>query len=204
MKFKKGCPHCEPDSFALKHSLLETENFRIVCDVHPLTEGHILIIPKAHISCIGAFSEKLFKEFEELYQKVWTFLAKNYGSQAAFEHGVVGQTVFHCHVHLLPFNGSVKEIILESGVLKPLSALSKLREIFKKDGKYLFLALEDELWTVDVLIGAPRFFRERFAKALNANKRSDWRKMRENLKLMKKAEKEIKRLKERWKANFRT
>lgn len=202
MRFKKGCPHCEPDSFALKHPLLETENFRVVCDVHPLAEGHILIIPKEHVSCVGAFSRNLFQEFQKLYQKVWAFLAREYGKPAAFEHGVIGQTVFHSHVHLLPFKGSIKEIVSESDALKPLGSLSELKDIFKKDGKYLFLAMKDKLWMVDTLIGAPKFFRERFAKALGMTERGDWRKMRENPQLMKEVEKEIKRLKERWRASF--
>lgn len=202
IKFQKGCPHCEPDSFALKHPLLEAENFRIVCDVHPLSEGHILIIPREHISCVGAFSQELFKEFERLYKKVWSFLDKTYGNPAAFEHGVIGQTVFHSHVHILPFGGAIGEIIPESGVLKPLKSLSVLRNIFKKDGQYLFLALERKMWRVDPAIGTPRFFRERFAKTLGVSERSGWRRMRKNSRLLRESEREIRRVKEKWKTSF--
>ena len=65
---KYDCPHCNKDSPALKNLLKETENFRVVCDIHPLTEGHILIISKKHLSCVGDYPENIYQEFISLYK----------------------------------------------------------------------------------------------------------------------------------------
>jgi diadenosine tetraphosphate (Ap4A) HIT family hydrolase len=195
----KNCPHCDPHSFALKHPLQDSKNFRIVCDVHPLIEGHILIIPKSHLSCVGVFNDVLFKEFKRLYQKVSKFLKKEYGSVSSFEHGKLGQTVFHSHVHLYPFKSKVKAIIPEGKEkLTPIKNLSDLKKIFQKQRGYLFLSIQDKLWIIDPSLISPRFFRDRFAKALGHPDRGNWKKMHFDKKLMSQANREIENLKTRW------
>jgi len=194
-----NCVHCNPRSFALEQPLLVADNFYVVCDVHPLIEGHLLIIPKDHISCAGAFSSELFTEFSALYKKFSDFLKSAYGSVSTFEHGITGQTVFHAHIHLLPYAGLPESIIPEgSRVIHSLSNIKELQQVFLKDGKYLFFSIGDSLWTVDTAIGVPRFFRDRFANALGVPERGNWKTMEENFELMKRAENETRSLKNKW------
>lgn len=203
LNIKKDCPHCNPHSFALKHPLSKTRHFWVVCDVHPLIEGHILIIPKKHISCIGEYPEDLLKKFIKLYSKCWQFIKSGYGEVASFEHGIIGQTVFHSHVHLFPYKGDETTIFPEGKEkLKRINNISQLREIFLKDGRYLFFSIQNRLWLIDVSIGAPRFFRDRFAKALRSPERGDWKKMHKNRKTMAEVSQEIKNLKWRWQDSF--
>lgn len=195
------CPHCDPHSFALRHMLKETERFWIVGDVHPLCEGHILIMPKKHFSCVGAFDELTFSEFAELYQETMDFLRTTYGKASAFEHGKIGQTVFHSHVHFLPWEGEFIYIIPEGKQhMSSLAQLGDLRTVFAKDQLYLFLAIGDEQWLVNTTLGTPRFFRDRFAKVLGNPLRGDWKSMRENPVLMQEAESEIANLEKNWSA----
>jgi len=199
MKKKKDCPHCDKDSFALEQPLKETENFRVVCDVHPIIEGHILIIPKEHISCIGEYNSKLLKEFDDLYLEITKFLKLTYGKVSSFEHGVIGQTVFHSHTHLIPYSGKPESIVSEGlKYLIKLDKISDLKEIFKKDRKYLFFSIGKDLWAVDVSIGKPRFFRDRFAIALGRPERANWKQMRANKSIMELVGLEIKNLKKKW------
>lgn len=100
-KFEKNCRHCFGGA-QIKNAFFGSKNFWIVCDFHPLARGHIMIILKKHISCFGSLSGETFLEFENLYNKVKNFINNNYGSATVFEHGVVGQTVFHAHIHFLP------------------------------------------------------------------------------------------------------
>ncbi len=197
---RKNCPHCNAGHVALKFVLKETENFRVVCDYNPLTEGHILIIPKAHISCVGEMDDDHFFEFKELYNHFSEFLKKEYRSIATFEHGKVGQTVFHCHVHLLPFEGNHFQIIPEGeSKLSIIGKIDKLREEYRSKGKYLFLSINDKMWLVDTGLGVPRFFRDRFSKALGNPKRGNWKNIQENAEMRKELEKEINSLMEKYK-----
>lgn len=200
---KKNCPHCHPASFGLVDILVESKNFYIFCDPHPLTEGHLLIIPKKHLSCIGEYSNKLMDEFIELDKLASNFLAENYGSVSSFEHGKFGQTVYHSHVHYLPFNGSPKDIIPEGGnKIYPFENIKELKDIFQKDGGYLYFSIGSKKWTVDKSLTASRFFRDRYAKALNHPKRGNWKAMHFNEEIMKVAQEEIKDTKIHWKQKF--
>ncbi len=182
---KSSCPHCDPHSETLIDSIEETKNLRIVCDRHPLTEGHILIIPKQHLSCVGEYSEELLNEFMGAYEKVSQFIKSNYGSVSSFEHGKIGQTVFHSHVHLLPFSGTPLQIVPEGlDKLQEIASIKDLQSLYRKDGQYLFFSIETQMWVVDASLGAPRFFRDRFAAALGRPERGNWKEMHTNNALM--------------------
>ena len=192
------CEHCDA-GVALEHVLKETANFRIVCDAHPLMEGHLLIIPKDHIACMGELPPPLFQEFIALHGQCAEFLRAHYGNMSAFEHGKIGQTVLHAHTHLLPITIDASVIVPEgTDCLSPIASIEELPLIFKHDGQYLFLQIEDQLWTVDTALGEPRFFRDRFASALGVPERGDWKAMDKNAALMEAASVEIRRCKEHW------
>jgi diadenosine tetraphosphate (Ap4A) HIT family hydrolase len=194
---EKGCPHC-PGGFGLKHPLFQDDDFWVVADVHPLVEGHILIIPNEHISCMAELPEKAFARYKELYKNVLEFETKTFGSTAVFEHGITGQTVFHAHVHFLPFIGRVSDILPDNNAIKEIKNLDAVKSEFAKKGKYLFTEIEGRKCLVDTSIGYPRFFRERFAEALNAGKRANWKEARDSPELMKLFERDIKVLESKW------
>ena len=193
------CPHCDKKSFALKNILKETENFWVVCYVHPLVEGHILIIPKKHLSCVGEYPENIYKEFISLNKYFSDFIKKEYGSVATFEHGKIGQTVFHSHIHLLPFSGNSETIIPEGKkFFKSVKNLDSLKNFFERDGKYLYFSIGKNMLLVDIKLGTPGFFRNRFAVALNNPGRGDWKTMRNDKNIMKKAKEEITELSKKY------
>ncbi|MFA5076034.1 MAG: HIT family protein [Patescibacteria group bacterium] len=192
-----GCGHC-PGGFGLASPLVEEERFWVVCDRNPLTEGHILVIPREHISCVGNLVDDDFLQLKNWYQKISQFISNNYGPVAVFEHGIAGQTVPHCHVHFLPFNGNVADIISQADKLKEVSSLDELRREFVNKGEYLFLEVGGKQYLVDTIIGYPRFFRELFAAALGAPERANWRVARQDPDINSKMDNEIKTLENKW------
>ncbi len=201
---RKNCPHCDSKHEAMQDVLEETSNFWIVCDHSPLTVGHILIIPKKHLSCVGEYSKNLMKEFEGLYNKVSKFINSNFGSVSTFEHGIVGQTVFHSHFHLLPFNGPPSKIVPEGdSYLERSGGISSLPDVFEKNGKYLFFSIGKNSWQVSIQLGKPRFFRDRFSLALGNPERGNWKKMAENFALMEQVKLERNKLIQLWKTDFK-
>src|SRR6185369_2276572 len=131
---KENCPMCDGASPTFAYLLAETELFRITCDASPLTEGHILIIPKAHVDCLASYDDALLSEFQDHYRRVMDFVRKTYGSVATFEHGKFGQTVYHSHVHVLPFTGTLEQIVPEGAAhAEPLADISGLKQRFDRD-----------------------------------------------------------------------
>ncbi|MFH0773355.1 MAG: HIT domain-containing protein [bacterium] len=199
-----NCPHCDTKSFALKFPLQETHNFWVICDVHPLTKGHILIMPKKHFSCFGEYPQFLLDEFHTLYKKCSNFLLDSYGSVSSFEHGKIGQTVFHSHIQMFPYSGIETQIVQEGpSVLTKIKDINELRNVFEEKGMYLFFSIGRNMWIVDIHIGTPRFFRDRFAQALFHPERGNWKEMRNNKELMKEAQDDITDLMSRWKKAFK-
>jgi len=197
-----NCPHCDIRSQAFTHKIEETKNFYIVCDNHPLKEGHILIIPKKHLSCVGAYPKDISRDFLKLNEKVSKFLFDNYQSASSFEHGIFGQTVFHSHIHYLPFHGKALDIVPENKFFI-MKDLSELKDLLKRDGGYLFFSLNNTLMSVDASIAVPRFFRDRYALALKKPERGNWKEMHVNKFLMKEADIEIAKTKRMWKEYFK-
>ena len=76
-------------------------------DIYPVTDGHTLIIPKRHVSDyfdlhqpeINAIHQLMDVRKAQLEQSDSTITGFNIGINAGKD---AGQTIFHCHVHLIP------------------------------------------------------------------------------------------------------
>jgi histidine triad (HIT) family protein len=75
-------------------------------DIHPLFEGHALVIPNDHYVDISDVSEESLGEVMKVAQAVSNLMMKNLGAEGVnIMHSTgrpAGQTIFHFHVHVLP------------------------------------------------------------------------------------------------------
>ena len=100
----KDCIFCN-----LEQSRVERENIFALSfkDLYPVTEGHSLFIPKRHVQSFfdleknekEAIFELLELEREALMEKDNLITGFNIGINDGSD---AGQTVMHCHVHLIP------------------------------------------------------------------------------------------------------
>lgn len=101
---KSGCPFCEIPS---ARRISENELAYVVRDARPVTPMHSLVIPKRHVSSyfdlsrseIDAIHSLLFEQKESLERSDASIGGFNVGVNCG---GPAGQTVFHCHIHLIP------------------------------------------------------------------------------------------------------
>ena len=87
--------------------LYSNEYFYVILDVYPVTELHTLIIPHRHISSYFELSKEEQSSLFLLLKKHKDKLQKIDSTITGFNMGIndgedAGQTVFHCHVHLIP------------------------------------------------------------------------------------------------------
>lgn len=201
--FLKDCPFCDPASAVHSHLLEETAHFRVVCERHPLTAGHILVVSKSHFSCIGEYPAHVFRDFSGIFLKVIGFLKREYGSGCAFERGQIHRPAFHSNVHFIPFAGTPDQIVTEGWRhVVPIHSLEQLRCALREDNGYLFFFMKEKFWLADSSINTPRFFRNRFASVLGAPGRGDWEKMSKNKELMALARLEIQKLADGYRSKF--
>lgn len=72
-----------------------------------MTEGHTLIIPKRHAETWFDLTEQEQSEVNHLLQNQRDELQQVYSDISGFNIGMncgesAGQTIFHCHIHLIP------------------------------------------------------------------------------------------------------
>ena len=89
----------------------ETENFIVMNDIHPVSEGHCLVIAKKHFENIFDIPSCLGDELVSLVKEQGLRLIKKGkadGIKVVQNNGEAsGQTVFHFHVHLIPEKSGV-------------------------------------------------------------------------------------------------
>jgi diadenosine tetraphosphate (Ap4A) HIT family hydrolase len=98
-----NCPFCSPtDSEKVLRSALCYAKW----DKYPVTEGHLLVIPHRHAADYFALTAEekshlwtMVDEGKKLLEKRFNPDGYNVGINVG---GTAGQTVMHCHIHLIP------------------------------------------------------------------------------------------------------
>lgn len=101
----KDCPFCNPD---IKSRMVsEHGSLFAVYDRFPVTEGHLLILPKRHTADWFSLTEEERHDAEKLILCLREKLLADDPTISGFNIGVncgasAGQTIFHAHIHLIP------------------------------------------------------------------------------------------------------
>lgn len=186
MKFDPTCDFCKQEGFDFKDRIIaETEKALIVATVGQITNGgYVLVIPKIHAPCIGAMKKTDLEDFQKVIEKVSEVLKKEYkAEQLFFEHGIVGQSVKHAHLHILPMPCQIMDIVKKDYPNKkciPVRTLKKLQKNYARNKKpYIFFGRsEDDRAYICEGNDFPRqYLRTVAAKAYGHPERADWQKM---------------------------
>lgn len=94
--------------------VFENETCFAIFDRNPVTQGHLLILPKAHRKDYFSLTERELADTDKLVKLGKKYLDQRYAPQGyniGFNCGVVaGQTILHCHCHLIPrYQGDVAD-----------------------------------------------------------------------------------------------
>jgi histidine triad (HIT) family protein len=86
------------------YKIIEDDRFYAFLDIHPLAEGHTLVIPKVETDYLFDLDDKLLGDMMVFAKKVAraidkTMVCKRVGV------AVLGLEVPHAHIHLVPING---------------------------------------------------------------------------------------------------
>jgi ATP adenylyltransferase len=99
-----NCPFC---TLTETRKVAENELAIALRDLYPVTQGHTLIIPKRHVADYFSLYQPERNCIEMLLQSQRAAILESDSSVTSFNIGInagsdAGQTVFHCHVHLIP------------------------------------------------------------------------------------------------------
>ena len=97
------CPFCHDHR---RRVLVESEFAIAIPDGYPVSEGHILVIPKRHVASLFDLPEEEQAAIWGLVAEVRRRVVERYrpdGFNIGLNDGkAAGQTVMHAHVHVIP------------------------------------------------------------------------------------------------------
>ena len=121
---KNNCAFCNNDD----KKLIETKNAFVISDKYPVTQSHSLIIPKRHVESFFELTPEEYADCMILIKTIRKILCKQDVTITGFNIGVndgidAGQTITHCHVHLIPRRkgdvenpfGGIRHVIPQKG-----------------------------------------------------------------------------------------
>ncbi|WP_457569720.1 HIT family protein [Desulfurobacterium sp.] len=106
-----NCPFCRREELPV---VLSNEYSFAIFDRYPVTPGHMLIIPKRHVSSWFDITKEERDSILELIEEGKKLLDANFHPDG-YNIGVnigkaAGQTIFHLHVHLIPrYEGDIDD-----------------------------------------------------------------------------------------------
>jgi ATP adenylyltransferase len=104
---EENCLFCDIQTKDKKRIISENTLSYVIRDGFPVSEGHTLIIPKRHVldyfgltqGEVNSINSLIHEQKELLDRKDKTIQGYNIGMNCG---EISGQSVFHCHVHLIP------------------------------------------------------------------------------------------------------
>ena len=105
LAFMPFCPFCYDN---IKDRIVAEQSSVVsIQDSSPVTDGHILIVPKKHSEDYFSMDETEKKDMGILIMKLKNRIMEKDQSVTGFNIGTnigesAGQTIFHAHIHLIP------------------------------------------------------------------------------------------------------
>ena len=101
------CLFCDVQSADRERIVAENDLAYVIRDGFPVTPGHSLVIPKRHTNDYFGLTQTELFAIDGLLREQRGLLMAEDSSITGFNIGMncgedSGQTVFHCHVHLIP------------------------------------------------------------------------------------------------------
>jgi len=184
---EEKCIFCNYDSIK-EDILLKSDNFFVKVGVGILAPGHVMIIPKEHISCLGELPKQLTKEFISLKDDVFSKIKSNFSEPIVYEHGMYSQSINHAHLHFVPSKNKFYKLEnLIENIFKDLKSVQisdifEIRDIFEREGSYIYLE-ENNNKCVFHTKGLPDkkyTFRKEFSRLTGLHGLIEWENLPEN------------------------
>ena len=103
----ENCPFCKIERLISKDRIVyQDDTWIAIYDNYPVSQGHVLLIPKRHVETFFNLNMVEFGSLGVTIGIIKMILDKKFhpdGYNIGANCGeVAGQTVMHCHIHIIP------------------------------------------------------------------------------------------------------
>ena len=111
------------------HKIYEDDDVYAFLDIHPITPGHTLVVPKKQIEFVWDLEPEDYRKLTDATQKIAQHLRRTLTVPYVGQQ-IIGVDVPHAHVHLIPFTDAIEFHQEPDPSIEPDHvALSKLAEL---------------------------------------------------------------------------
>lgn len=100
-----NCIFCKINNKEIpSYTVYEDEIVRVIMDINPGTNGHMLIIPKEHYNNLTDIPVDVLSHIQSIAKNMYTLLKEklNIDGLTLCQNNDYGQEVKHYHLHLIP------------------------------------------------------------------------------------------------------
>ena len=144
-----GCVFCQPQS--QPGTLAGNQRVRLVPDLFPLAQGHLLVISREHLPCYGAADSETLEALDSLAAVARRFIQETYDvDPLLWENGVSGQSVYHAHLHLMPLQlEGFLDALTTAEESVEIDGWDAVRERYRQVGMYHYASLHGRRWLLE-------------------------------------------------------
>lgn len=84
------------------HKIYEDDQVIAFLDIHPITTGHTLVVPKTQVAFVWDLDDATYQQLQTSVKKLAVHLRTTLGVPYVGEQ-IIGVDVPHAHIHLIPF-----------------------------------------------------------------------------------------------------
>ncbi len=88
------------------HKIYEDEHTFAFLDIHPITPGHTLVVPKKQVEYVWDLDDESYQQLQASVKKIATHLREVLNVPYVGEQ-IIGVDVPHAHIHLIPFTNVI-------------------------------------------------------------------------------------------------
>lgn len=130
---KEECIFCKLFRESSRKIIAQNNTFFAIYDEFPVSDGHVLLIPKRHVESFFDITKKELDDLFELIKKVREIVDRKFnpdGYNIGINEGrAAGRTIDHLHIHVIPrYKGDVE------------NPVGGVRNVIPGKGDYLKLA----------------------------------------------------------------
>ena len=102
----KDCIFCKIINGELPtRTIYEDEDIQVIMNTNPITDGHLLILPKKHYENIFDIKEEIIAHsIKVLREKIYPLIKEKLNCEGLTicENNFLGQEIKHFHIHVIP------------------------------------------------------------------------------------------------------
>ena len=102
---KDDCIFCKINKKEIpSYTIYEDDDFRAFLDINPITNGHVLVVPKKHYENMFELEDDMVPKIYEVAKKIYEILKEKLDCEGLtlIQNNGLGQDVKHYHLHLIP------------------------------------------------------------------------------------------------------